>query len=204
MICILGDKDGVPTGVPYLPQQRQQESSNYGHFDLKSNIRLIDEIPEVKDRAEMRPLIEELNSENSFFRSVGCDAWDLENQPRTGIWTSRGYVQVCFEILELNRGQEWDSLFGLINRFDANLTAIDEIGVDLWRKPISFRGDTKLRTSAVIDLFGFGRSMKQSRTNFQWTATIIQAFFGAESERCLPILARPARKICDLFPVNPA
>jgi hypothetical protein len=63
MICILGDKDGIPTGVPYVPQQRQEpESSNYGYVDLKSNIRLIDEIPELKDRKEMRSLIEELNS----------------------------------------------------------------------------------------------------------------------------------------------
>jgi hypothetical protein len=91
MICILGDKDGIPTGVPYLPQPRQErESSNFGYFDLKKDMRLIDDIPELKTRPEMRSLVEELNSENSFFRSVGCDAWELENQPRAGEWVSRG------------------------------------------------------------------------------------------------------------------
>jgi hypothetical protein len=200
MICILGDKTGVPTGVPYLPQQRhERESSNFGYFDLKKNMRLIDGIPELKDRPEMRSLVEELNSENSFFRSIGCDAWDLENQPRTGEWGSRGYVQVAFEILDLNHGQSWDSLFNLINSFDANLTVSDEIGVDLWRKSVSFRGDVKLRTSAVIELFGWGRSMSQSRANFQRAAAILQAFFTAERARCLPSVAKPATRISDLM-----
>jgi hypothetical protein len=199
MICILGDKDGIPTGVPYVPQQRGQESSNYGYVDLKNNMRLIDNIPEVKDRAEMRSLVEELNSENGFFRSIGCDAWDLANQPRVGVWISKGYVQVAFEILELNNGQNWDRLFNLVSSFDAKLTRSEEIGVDLWRKPVSFRGDEKLRTSAVIDLFGFGRSMKQSRANLQLAATILRAFFRAESARCLPSLANPAKKISDLL-----
>ncbi len=200
MICIRGDKDGVPTGVPYLPQRRQEQGcSNYGYFDLKNNMRLIDNIPELKDRAEMRALVEELNSENSFFRSVGCDAWDLENQPRAGICASLGYVQVCFEILELNHGRNWDSLFSSINSFDANLTVVEGLGVDLWRKSVSFRGDSKLRISAVIDLFGFGRSAKHSHANFQWAATILRAFFRAESARCLPILAKPTKKISDLL-----
>jgi hypothetical protein len=200
MICILGDKGGAPTGVPYLPQQREErESSNLGYFDLKKSMRLIDDIRELKDRPEMKSLVEELNSENSFFRSVGCDAWDLENQPRASEWVSRGYVQVAFEILELNHGQNWDSLFSLINSFDANLAASEEIGVNLWRKSVSFRGDAKLRTSAVIELFGWGRSMNQSRANFQRATAILQAFFAAESARCLPSLAKPAKKISDLM-----
>ena len=108
-----------------MPQPRQErESSNFGYFDLKKDMRLIDDIPELKTRPEMRSLVEELNSENSFFRSVGCDAWELENQPRAGEWVSRGYVQVAFEILESNRGQNWDSLFNLIKSFDANLTGL--------------------------------------------------------------------------------
>lgn len=200
MICILGDKDGIPTGVPYLPQPRQErESSNFGYFDLKKDMRLIDDIPELKTRPEMRSLVEELNSENSFFRSVGCDAWELENQPRAGEWVSRGYVQVAFEILELNHGQNWDSLFNLIKSFDANLTVSEEIGVDLWRKSVSFRGDDKLRTSAVIELFGWGRFMSQSRVNFQRAAAILQAFFRAESLRCFPSLEKPAQRISDLM-----
>ena len=199
MICILGDEGGLPTAVPYSPEQRQEgESSNYGYFDLKKNMRLIDDIPELKDRPEMRSLVKELNSENSFFRSVGCDAWDLEDQPRAGEWVSRGYVQVAFEILELNRGQNWDSLFSSINSFDANLTVSEEIGVDLWRKSVSFRGDAKLRTSAVIELFGWGRCMTQSRANFQRATAIIRAFITAESARCLPNLAKPAERISDL------
>ncbi len=108
-------------------------------------------------------------------------------------------VQVSFEILELNHGQNWDSLFSAINSFDANLTASKEIGVDLSRKIISFRGDTKLRTSAVIDFFGFGSSMKQSRANFECAVTILRAFFRAESTRCFPILAKPAKKISDVL-----
>jgi hypothetical protein len=200
MICLLGDKGGVPTGVPYLPQQRPElESSNFGYFDVKKNKRLIDDIPELKDRPEMRSLTEELNSESSFFRTVGCDGWDLENQPRAGEWVSRGYVQVAFEILELNYGQNWDSLFSLIKSFDANLAVAGEIGVDLWRKSVSFRGDEKLRTSAVIELFGWGRSISQSRANLQRTAAIFEAFFAAESARCLPSLSKPAKRISDLM-----
>jgi hypothetical protein len=199
MICLLGEKEGVPAGVPYLPQQRQEpESSNFGYFDLKKNPRVIDDIPELKDRPELRSLLEELNSENSFFRTVGCDAWDLEDQPRTGEWISGGYVQVAFKLLDLNHGQNWDSLFRLINSFDANLTDSKEIGVDLWHKSVSFRGDEKLRNSAVIELFGWGRSMSKSRANLQQTAAIIQAFFTAESARCVPSLMNPAKRISDL------
>lgn len=199
MICLLGEKEGIPTGVPYLPQQRQQpDASNFGYFDLKKSPRVIDDIPELKDRPELRSLIEELNSKNSFFRTVGCDAWDLEDQPQTGQWVSREYVQVAFELLELNHGQNWDSLFRLINSFDANLTASKDIGVDLWHKSVSFRGDEKLRNSAVIELFGWGRSMSKSRANLERTAAIIQAFFIAESARCLPSLANPAKRISDL------
>jgi hypothetical protein len=200
MICILGDKGGAPTGVPYLPRQRQNwESSNFGYFDLKRSMGLIDDIPELKDRPELKSLVQKLNSENSFFRSLGCDAWDLENQPRAGEWVSRGYVQVAFEILELNHGQNWDSLFSLINSFDVSLTASEEAGVDLWRKSVSFRGDATLRTSAVIELFGWGRSMGQSRANLHRAAAILQAFFTAESARCLPSLAEPATRISDLM-----
>jgi hypothetical protein len=200
MICILGDKDGVPTGVPYVPKQRQEaESSNYGYVDLKSNIRLIDEIPELKDRKEMRSLIEELNSGNSFFRSIGCDAWNLEHPARAGVRVSKGYVQVSFEILELNNARNWDRLFNSISSFDANLTDSEESGIDLWRKSVSFRGDQELRTSAVIDIFGFGCSTKESWANFEWAATIIQTFFRAESARCFPSLSHPATKISDLL-----
>jgi hypothetical protein len=200
MICILGDKDGVPTGVPYVPRQRREpESSNHGYFDLKNNILLIDNIPEVKDRREMRSLLEELNSENSFFRSIGCDAWDLEHPRRAGVLVSKGYVQVSFEILELNNGHNWDRLFSLINSFDPDLTGSEEIGVDLWRKSVSFLGDQTIRTSAVIDFFGFGRSMQHSRANFQWVATILGAFFRAESARCLPSLANAAKTISNLL-----
>jgi hypothetical protein len=189
MICICGDKGGIPTAVPYLRQLRQEpESSNFGYIDLKKNIRLIDEIPELKDRPEMRSLIEELNSENSFFHSVGCDAWDHENPHRAGEWFSRGYVQVAFEIREFNHGHNWDSLFASVNSFDANLTVSNEIGLDLWRKPVSFREDAELRTSAFIELFGWGRSPSQSRASFQQTAAILQEFFAAESMRCLPAL----------------
>lgn len=183
-----------------MPQQRQRrESSNFGYFDLKNNMRLIDDIPELKDRPEMRSLVEELNSLTSFFRSVGCDAWDLENQPRAGEWVSRGYVQVAFEILDLNHRQNWDEPFSLINSFDANLTVSEKIGVDLSRKSVSFRGEATLRTSAVIELFGWGRSISQSRANLQRAAAIPRAFFAAESARCLPSLAKPAKRISDLM-----
>ena len=94
-----------------LATAREQSTEATPSTDLKKNMRLIDDIPELKDRPEMRSLVEELNSENSFFRSVGCDAWDLENQPRAGEWVSRGYVQVAFEILDLNHRQRWDSLY---------------------------------------------------------------------------------------------
>ena len=107
--------------------------------------------------------------------------------------------RVAFEILELNHVQNWDSLFSLINSFHANLTVSEEIGVDLWRKSVSFRGDAKLRSSAVIELFGWGRSMSQSRANFQRTAAILQAFFAVESARRLPSLAQPAKRISDLM-----
>ena len=199
MICLRGDAGGKPTGVPYLPEQRQEpESSNFGYFDLKKTMRLIDHIPELKDRPEMRSFIEELNSENSFFRTVGCDAWDLEDQPRAGEWVSRGYVQVAFEFLELNQRQKRDTLFSSINSFDANLSTSEAIGVDLWCKPVSFRGEEKLRTSAVIELFGWGRSTSQSRVNLRWTAAILQAFFAAESATCLTSQAKPAKRISDL------
>jgi hypothetical protein len=32
----------------------ESESSNYGYFDLKNNLRLVDDIPELKEKAEMR------------------------------------------------------------------------------------------------------------------------------------------------------
>ena len=49
-------------------------------------------------------------------------------------------MQVFFELPELNNGQNWESLFGLINSFDASLTASEDIRVDLRRKSVSFRG----------------------------------------------------------------
>jgi hypothetical protein len=198
MICILGDQDGVPTGVPYLPQQRHgSESSNFGYFDLKKTMPLIEDIPELKDQPEMRSLVEELNSQDSFFRSIGCDVWDVKTYPQAGKCVSRGYVQIAFEILELNNGQNWDSLFSLIESFDANLTGSEEMGLDLWKKHVSFRGDTNLRTSAVIDLFGFGTSIRQARANLQRTAKALRRLFAAESERCRPSLTKPAKRISD-------
>jgi hypothetical protein len=200
MVCIRGDEDGYPTGVPYTPEHRPEpESSNFGYFDLKKDIQLIDQIPELKNRPEMRSLVEELNCENSFFRSIGCDAWDEENRPREGEWISRGFVQVAFEILEFNHGKNWDLLFSSIESFDANFTGSQEIGVDLWRKSVWFRDDTGLRTSALIDLYGWGGSMNQSRANFQQTTATLQAFFAAESVRCLPELVKPAKRVSDLI-----
>jgi hypothetical protein len=98
----------------------------------------------------------------------------------------------------LNQGQNRDTQFSLINSFDANLSTSGEIGVDLWRKPVWLSGDEKLGTSAVIELFGWGRSKSQSRANLQWTAVILQAFFAADSASCLSSQAKPAKRISDL------
>lgn len=197
MICILGDKAGVPTGVPYFPQQRHEpDSSNYGYFDLKKNLGLIDRIPELRDRPEIRSLVEELNSSSGPFRSIGCDAWDLPDQPRPSEWISRGYVQVAFETLQLNNREEWISLFNSINSFDPNLTDSREIGLDLCEKAVSFRGEEEIRMSALIELFGWGRSNSQSRTNLRRAATALQEFFASEATRRI---SKPGRRISDLL-----
>jgi len=197
MICILGDKGGVPTGVPYVPQQRHEpESSNYGYFDLKKNLGLIDQIPELRDRPEMILLVKELNSSSGAFRSIGCDAWDLPDQPRPGEWISKGYVQVAYEALQLNNREEWTSLFNAINSFDPNLTDSREIGLDLWLKAVSFRGDEQIRMSALIELFGWGRSKSQSRVNLRRAATALQEFFAGNG---IHRLSKPGRRISDLL-----
>ena len=139
MICILGDKAGVPTGVPYFPQQRHEpDSSNYGYFDLKKNLGLIDRIPELRDRPEIRSLVEELNSSSGPFRSIGCDAWDLPDQPRPSEWISRGYVQVAFETLQLNNREEWISLFNSINSSIRTSPTPEKSGLTSARKRFRF------------------------------------------------------------------
>ena len=148
----------------------------------------------LNDRPEMRSLVEELNSTNSAFRSVGCDAWDLPDQPVRRNGFPRDMCRSLSNHWSQNNRREWIVLFNAMNSFDPNLADSGISGLICSRKRF-VTGVGELRMSALIELFGWGRSISESRANFRRTTAILQRFFATKSTRQFPSLSRRGRRI---------
>jgi hypothetical protein len=69
------DEDGL--GIPYT-SSNEPDSTNVGYLDLRANPSSIDLVYELDNWPELKSVIRGINAEQSFFRTLRCDAWFVE------------------------------------------------------------------------------------------------------------------------------
>jgi hypothetical protein len=109
--------------VPYISENRN-DSQNHGYFDLKTDLSLIDSIPEVQNWQEIAELLQSVNSPSSHFQSLGCEksfsSFVNEEYPHLTIKLV-SYIDIAFVDISLN---------SLDSNFDRLVNAIYESSQD--------------------------------------------------------------------------
>ena len=82
---------GIPTAIPYRKENRPDGINNYGCFDLKREPNRVADLPEAKEYPELIDALRIINSQESFFRSIGCDT-DFRNPLAAAC-----FIQIVFE-----------------------------------------------------------------------------------------------------------
>lgn len=96
-------------GFPYIRQERP-DGTNYGYVDLKKQPELIATIPELAGWDELEMLVRQLNSKESIFKTVGCEAGVLNYLFEDFSKKVGCYVHVAFDAFEFNADESYYDL----------------------------------------------------------------------------------------------
>lgn len=157
-------------GFPYRAEVKEK-SVNYGYFDYKRNPEQISNIPEVKDWPEMEDFIRAINASNSFFRTLGCDV-GYTNAQGEGIINLKSYVDIAFEILEINFNKyNYYLIFDRLNDYLRHYSVPNSVSAEFTIQYTVFNDhkvegkedQKKMGWSLVLRLHGVGRTIEEAR-----------------------------------------
>jgi hypothetical protein len=86
-------------GVTTVPYPRDADNSaSRGYVDLRANLELVAQLPEVRERPALADGLRRLNAPNSMFRTTGCGEWWVTRTPGEGVDRAGrlySYIQFC-------------------------------------------------------------------------------------------------------------
>lgn len=160
------DEDGL--GIPY-PSTDDPDSKNVGYLDLKANRSSIDLVHELNSWPELKSLVRGINSEESFFRTLRCDAWFVEVTGHAIFEKlAIGYITIAFEILEYNLSKDcFNELRKRFMRFASQVPEWSETTIHFKHIPTSYNDHGINRAwSEDIEIHGFGRVEQEAKDAF--------------------------------------
>lgn len=164
-------------GIPYRPNVRP-DGENFGYFDLKRDPQRIDEIPELRDWPPLRKLVQSLNEQTSFFRTIACDTGvlDVSGSPpskRVGC-----YFRIAFEVLKWNLEKEnYLHLFDAIYQRCTNTQLPNKVVVAGGIKPTHFNHHQVFGWTLMIDVSGYAPSEQEARESWTQAMALIESIF---------------------------
>jgi hypothetical protein len=166
--------------IPYIAEDRDN-SQNYGYFDLKTDLSLIDSIPEIKGWQEIAELLHSINSPLSHFQSLGCEKSfsSFANENCSHLTTQLvSYVDIAFTSISLNSlDSNFDHLINAIHEFSKDKILPQFISVEFELTPTFYKSQNVQGWCLSCWIGGFGSSEREARENWSSPVLVLRDFF---------------------------